>query len=340
MNARTFSDVLIEPQYSKIRSRRDIDLSTDLGKLHLDLPIISSNMRTITGPDMCSAMHQTHGWSILPRSNSPEKAAEQFEAACDKMPHSYKVLKPLHCRPGVSIGVKPIDREIAEKLYEVGARYFCIDVAHGHHILVKEQINWLRSKFNEEIFIIAGNVATHFGALFLADCGADAIKVGIGPGHVCTTRQKTGVGVPQLTALEEVFKVSLTHNNPFAIIADGGCSNVGDIAKALRYSDAVMLGNMLAGTIETPGKVHKNEHGQFYKSYGGEASGEHKEKNEYVEGIFKQVPFRGHVEYILKEIKEGLQSAFSYVGAKDLYDFHLNCEFIDISNGGQKESKL
>ena len=157
---------------------------------------------------------------------------------------------------------------------------------------------------------------------------------------VCLTRKNTGVGVPQLYALEEVYRASCDTQYPASIIADGGISHVGDIAKALKYADAVMIGSMIAGTSETPSDVFRNVDDEFYKVYGGSASGENKGENRFVEGVIKTVKFKGHVKYILREIEQGLKSAFSYVGANNLKEFQTKCELIPISSGAQHESKV
>jgi len=148
------------------------------------------------------------------------------------------------------------------------------------------------------------------------------------------------VGVPQLHALQECYNANMTLKFPKTIIGDGGCSTVGDVAKALRYSDAVMLGSMLKGTTETPGTVYIDETGFHYKYYGGSASAETKGKNEFVEGLHKRVPFVGKVKYILERIEHGLQSAFSYCNATNRKEYKNNCEFVHISEGGRAESKL
>lgn len=156
----------------------------------------------------------------------------------------------------------------------------------------------------------------------------------------CITRQRTGVGVPQLYALEQVYNASLSQKKPIPFIADGGISLVGDVAKALKFADAVMMGSIFSGTSETPGHVFENEHGEMYKTYGGSASGENKGENKFVEGVVKTVRFKGKVKYIIRKIKEGLQGACSYVGANNLAEFKENCEFVFLSSGSQKESKL
>jgi len=161
----------------------------------------------------------------------------------------------------------------------------------------------------------------------------------------CLTRKNTGIGVPQLYALEsireEFFKQGI---KDVKIIADGGMSSIGDIAKSMKFSDAIMTGSMLAGTTETPGEVFTNEHGDFYKVYAGSASGESKvsngNANEFVEGVVKTVPFRGHVKHVLKHIRQGLQSAYSYVGAKTTPEFQKKCDLGEMTAGGKRESKI
>lgn len=331
MNAYTFSDVLIEPKYSEITSRANVNIGTRVGIIDLTLPIISANMKTITGPNMAIEMATNGGLGILHRFNTIDEAVKDF----NEVDKSFSV--------GVSIGVQDADKERFDKLYEVGARTFCIDVAHGHHILVKNMLTWIRSNIHTEcISIIAGNVATSHGALDMIEWGANVVKVGIGPGSVCQTRQRTGVGVPQLYALEQIyhaFKTNVAANHAH-IIADGGIVTVGDIAKALKYADAVMIGSMIAGTSETPGKVFRDASGQFYKVYGGSASAENKGDNKFVEGMMKTIPFKAKVKYILREISDGLKSSFSYVGANNIKEFKENCSFLFITDGASRESKF
>lgn len=381
MNAYTYNDVLIEPQYSEVLSRTDVDLSTDIGNVHLRLPVISSNMRTITGPKMASTIAACGGMGLLHRFCTIDENIQMFQDAKAGL-FKPEMLRP-HLSPeelikkwapvlenktngdpktailiesqerwiydpiGVSIGVKEEDKERFEKLYEAGARIFCIDVAHGHHIHVKKMLHWINNEIalwdrslRGQLCIIAGNIATADGYKDIQDWGADAVKVGLGPSPVCRTRYNTGVGVPQLYALEMVYKASTLYPNPISIIADGGITHVGDISKALKYADAVMVGSMIAGTSETPGNVFRNEDGDFYKVYGGSASGENKGSNHFVEGVIKPVKFKGKVKYIFHEIEQGLQSAFSYVGADNLAKYQQKCKFVHISGGAQGESKI
>jgi len=241
---------------------------------------------------------------------------------------------------GVSIGVnKEKDLKRFCALQDVGAKLFTIDVAHGHHILVYEMLQLINEHRGKNTVIIAGNVATIEGAYCLKQWGADIIKIGIGPGLACTTRKKTGVGVPQLRALRDIRK---SFPN-IKLIADGGIRNDGDIAKALKYADAVMVGSYVAGTTETPGPVFQTVDGAFYKVYRGSASAESKSKGNNVrnvEGIAMEVPFRGEVEYILRTTRENLQSAFSYSGCSRLAEFQQRAILTAINATAQRESKL
>ena len=350
----TFSDVMFKPRYSKIRSRSNVELESDMKGFGLRVPVISSNMRDITGPKMVLAMAEAGGLGILHRFGSVDDSVRDYKQACKLLYEEYympqkiskKGVQEIIARGiGVSIGVKKIDRQRFNRLFDAGARIFCIDVAHGHHILVKEMIQWIRKNESlhkqwQKVYIIAGNVATPEGATDLIAWGANCVKVGIGPGEVCVTRKNTGAGVPQLSALQTIREAC----PDIIMIADGGIKSTGDIAKALKYANAVMIGNFIAGTSETPGNVYQNAEEQFYKTYGGSASGERKVSNgqehAFVEGVIKTVPFRGHVRYILRKIRENLQSSFSYSGVDNLKDFQRYAELIEISGGGQRESKI
>jgi IMP dehydrogenase len=239
MKALSFDDVSLVPRYNNIPSRKDVDTSVQLGKLRLKIPILSANMDTITGPSMASAMSRLGGVGVLHRfCDIAENVAMYDEATCSS-PTAEAI---------VSLGVNEgLDRFGA--LYEHGARYFCIDVAHGHSQSVGRMITSIKEAAND-VFVIAGNVCEATGAAYLVDKGADAIKIGIGPGSVCSTRVKTGFGVPQFTAIRDCNRI-----NTF-IIADGGIRTPGDAVKAfVAGADMIMIGGMLAGTNETPGEL-------------------------------------------------------------------------------------
>lgn len=350
----SFNEIFISPQYSDIESRENIDTSSLLGPLKLELPIISANMPSITGVDMAVKLSEYGCLGILPRFDTIENAVTDFDCA-------YREIENLGFKSpvGVSVGVQSHDKERFKALHEAGARLFCIDVAHGDHILVKNMLEWIRNIYGEydsqecwdgkdliiQPIVIAGNVASYSGLVNLKNWGADVVKVGIGPGEVCQTRRNTGVGVPQFGVLEEIHERCLAYGTTLPpIISDGGVKFTGDISKALIFSDAVMLGKMIAGTVETPGCVYEDENGSFYKKFGGSASGENKVahggRNKFVEGHMTNVPFRGKVQYILNKIKEGLQSAMSYTGSRNIAEYKENVIYGTMSSGGMSESKL
>jgi len=246
---------------------------------------------------------------------------------------------------GAAIGIKGDFLERAQELVRVGVDILVVDVAHGHLEKTLKAVKTLKSKF-PEIPLIAGNVATPEGVRDLFSAGADVVKVGIGPGSSCSTRIVTGVGVPQLGAL-----LWIKERYPkIPIISDGGCKNSGDIVKALAAgAHAVMLGNMLAGTDEAPGKVMV-VNGKRVKVFRGMSSSfayerklkETNEKAEYIpvsEGAeFGLVPYKGSVSEVLENIEKGLRSGFSYCGARNLKELWKKAEFVEISLGGLKES--
>jgi len=338
----SFNQVSIVEQLSEEPSRRFISYSADMGKFVMGLPVISSNMPQITEENMVACMYMNGGRGILHRFCSIERNVEMYKESMERLATDdiYAV--------GVSIGVSTKDKDRFLNLYEVGARLFCIDVAHGHHLLVKDMIEWVKEQA-DDIYLIAGNVAREEGARDLAKWGADAIKVGIGPGSVCSTRKNTGVGTPQFSAIQN-SKKGLKDYPDVKIIADGGIKNAGDVPKAIAAgADVVMVGAVLAGTTETPGKVYPSPdtdlwNRTYYKVYGGSASGENKVSNgkehKFVEGIMKTVPFKGKAKYILDEIVDGLQSCFSYTGAKDMATFKKKVKFEIMEASGIAESKL
>ncbi|MEM3875808.1 MAG: IMP dehydrogenase [Candidatus Micrarchaeaceae archaeon] len=247
---------------------------------------------------------------------------------------------------GAAVGIKSDAIERIEKLYDAEADAVVIDIAHGHSIQAINLIQKIKKDF--DIDIIAGNVATKQGTLDLIKAGADAIKVGIGPGHVCTTRLVTGAGVPQLTAISWAYSIAKDYDVP--IIADGGINNSGDIVKALASgASSVMIGKLFAGTDETPGStIIKN--GKKYKFYRGMSSISANSKKLSVdmsgeisidtigEGKESFVPYVGSVKEIIVQLVGGIKSGFSYCGSKNLEQLRRNAEFIILSKGAQKES--
>jgi IMP dehydrogenase len=235
-----------------------------------------------------------------------------------------------------AIGANGDYLERARELVKNGANVILIDVAHGHHSFVKDALEQLKKHMPSHVDIIAGNIATRQGAIDLINWGADALRVGIGGGSLCTTRIKTGFGVPNVTSLTEIAEVS---NVP--IIACGGIKSSGDIAKALAVgASSVILGSLLAGTKEAPGAIIEKQNG-LYKRYRGAASLEtkitHGQATRNVEGESTVIPFKGGVKFIVDGLLDGLKSALSYAGARNLTEFHP--DYIVVSQAGVNEAR-
>jgi IMP dehydrogenase len=284
-------------------------------------------------------------WDGYSRSNPPTKEdwkdlKDRFFWA-DSMIRDEKAWKkkPL-C---AAIGVTGDYLERAKELVLNGCNVILIDVAHGHHKFVGEAIEEIKSKIsNTEV--IAGSIATGDGAKFLCEKGADAIRVGVGNGSLCETRIRTGVGIPQVSALIDCVTVADSYDVP--IIADGGIRNVGDVCKGLGCgADTIMVGSLLSGTKESPGSIEKkgqwpNE--QLFKKYRGSASLDSKldrgeDKN--VEGNHKVIPYKGKVKRIINDIRDGISSSCSYVGASNLEEFRSLVEFVEVTRAGQVEAQ-
>lgn len=331
----TFSDILIRPQYSEIESRHNIDISSNMGKFKLDLPVISSNMPQITGWKMAVEMHKNGGLGILHRFMSIDDNVSEYKMAISNIDGNRLAV-------GISIGVKDEEKKRFEKLYEAGARIVTVDIASGHCKLMKEMIKWLKS--NNDIVIIAGNVATPEAVIDLQEWGADIAKAGIGGGKVCRTRSNAGVGVCQLQAIMDISKATR-----IPIISDGAIKTSGDIAKALIFSDAVMVGSVLAGCSETPGPAFAEPgtdltNRTYYKLFGGNASQENKVANNqsgrFSEGEMIKVPFKGHCKYLLREISDGVRSCLSYCNSRNLSEYRQKVKYSIVTSSGQKESKF
>jgi len=230
--------------------------------------------------------------------------------------------------------------ERAKELVLNGCNVLLIDVAHGHHKNVGDAIEKIKSEISN-VEVIAGNVATGDGVRFIVEAGADAVRVGIGNGSLCETRIRTGVGLPQVTALIDVCSVADDWDIP--VIADGGIRNVGDVVKGLGCgADSIMVGSLLSGTKESPGQIEKqgewpNE--KLFKKYRGSASRDSKGNDKNVEGNHKVIPYKGKVYRLLSDIKDGIRSGFSYVGANNLSEFHGKVEFVEVTSAGQIEAR-
>jgi len=335
----TFDDVLICPKFSHVASRKDVDLSGylwDAGQTKL--PIISANMDTITGPEMAFTMAENGAVGCLHRFWSIEENIKAFQESV--YPNMY---------PMVSIGLGRGELERAEALYKAGAKILVVDVAHGAQMGVVSQVAELQRLLKDNVWVIVGNFASSQSIKdFKHHLGMDYVsgwKIGVGPGSACTTRIKTGVGIPQLSAILDCAK-----NIPGeAIIADGGIRTPGDVAKALGAgADLVMLGGMLAGTTETPGQTIYPESldGKScpVKRYRGSASKESYQIQgkdagwRTAEGESFLVPCKGSIEEVLREIEGGLRSSLTYVGASNLEEFKQKVEFVKVSSSTIKEN--
>ena len=254
--ALTYDDVLLVPQYSDIRSREEVNISTQLGdNLGLSFPVIASPMDTVTGKETAEAMGRFGGTAVIHRYNTIREQVDIVQTIAES---STKMIV------GGAVGVTDDFIERASALFMCGADFICIDVAHGHSILMKEALEKLRNRFPDDFHIMAGNVATLRGFNDLADWGANSIRCNIGGGSICTTRIQTGHGVP---GLETIFQCAKSDRNA-KIIADGGIKNSGDIVKALAAgADAVMLGSLLAGTDESPGDLFTDGNGQIGRAH-------------------------------------------------------------------------
>jgi IMP dehydrogenase len=327
-SAFTFDDVLLVPSYNHYESRRLVDTSMKdkTGKLELGFPLMTSNMDTITESAMANFIASKGGIGVLHRFLSVERNIEEFKKCT-----SPKVF--------VSIGCSEKDLERAEALHSAGARYFCIDVAHAHAKYVGATIKRLRELL-PDVCILAGNVATYAGADYLASCGADIIKVGIGGGSVCSTRIKTGFGVPMLTSIQECARVDRS------IVADGGIRTAGDIVKALAFgADFVMIGGMLSGTRPTPGPVVTLPDGTRMKEYRGMASREAQEdfmggmpEWKTAEGVATHVPYREDEEAIIADLIGGLRSGLTYGGAATIRELQRKLDYRIVSESSRIES--
>lgn len=331
-----FDDVLLVPQYSEVGSRSQVDLTVRIGKLKFRNPIIPANMSSVIGEDMSLQVIDSGGLAILHRFMPIE---EQLDI-CKKMIFLQHVKKF-----AISLGVKEQDVVNFHKFYDLGIRIFCIDIAHGNSIHCTAMIQALKLAY-PDITLIAGNVATGDGARRLWEAGADVVKVGVGPGSLCTTRIETGNGVPQLTALMNVQKVQQEllardratrypnqDQRPYPFIADGGIKNAGDVVKALCFADMVMVGNLFAGCVEAPGEIHYFN-GVPHKEYRGSST----HKTNHIEGVAAWVPCVGTYENVLTKLLEGVKSGCSYQGVSSLIELKDSPTFIRITQAGLVES--
>ena len=341
--ALSFNDVLLVPRHTAVFSRLDVDLSTTIAGLTLEIPIVAANMSSVCETEMARALGRIGGLGIIHRMCSVEdeqRMVRQVDAP-EAAPQGHDRKRPL---VGFSIGVGPDWRERMEAC-RPHAQIACLDVAHADSSRVFELLGCYFTDFRDYPLII-GNIATADAARRLKQAIPEryhettAFKVGIGGGSLCTTRIKTGFGVPTLQSVADVREV--TGGIPH-IIADGGISSSGDIVKSLvAGASAVMLGNLLAGTEEAPGELIRGEHGILMKQYRGSASFSDKQKRgeetRNVEGESTLVPYRGKVADVISDLLDGIRSGLSYGGSASIPELQDNVEFAEITTHGYRES--
>ena len=339
--ALTFDDVLLLPKYSNILPSNTNIFLQFTKKISLKVPFISSAMDTVTESKMAMAIAREGGLGIIHRNLSIKD--QSFEV---------KKVKKKNLVVGAAIGTNKEDLERARSLIDNGIDIIIIDTAHGHSQKVLKILSKLK-KIVKNIPICVGNIATGEAAKKLYNSGADIIKVGIGPGSICTTRMVAGIGVPQISAIMDVKKA--LNKKKVKIISDGGIKFSGDIAKALAAgADAIMMGSIFAGTDESPGKKFKFK-GKIYKQYRGMGSigamsagsanryfqNNFKDKSKFVpEGVEGRVEYKGKVSKIIYQLQGGLRSSMGYIGAKNLNEINKKAKFIKITKAGFYESMV
>tara|TARA_Y100000816_G_scaffold276762_1_gene246272 strand:+ start:22 stop:1101 length:1080 start_codon:yes stop_codon:yes gene_type:complete len=339
--ALTFDDVLLLPQYSSIvPAKTNINVSLS-DSINLKIPFLSSAMDTVTESKMAIAIAKNGGIGVIHRNLDIKKQCNEI-----------KKVKRIRLKVGAAIGTSQVELTRAKYLIDFGVDMIVIDTAHGHSKNVLEMLNKIK-KFSKKITICVGNIATGDAAKLLYNSGADILKVGIGPGSICTTRIVAGIGVPQITALLNVKKAM--NKKKIKIISDGGIKFSGDIIKAIAAgADAIMMGSIFAGTDESPGKIFKINN-KFYKLYrgmgsiGAMSSGSseryfqknYKDKSKFVpEGVESRVHYKGKVSTIIYQLQGGLRSSMGYIGAQKLEEVRKKSKFIKITKAGFYESMV
>lgn len=336
----TYDDVLLVPQYSEVLPR-DVDITTRLTKkIILNTPIMSAAMDTVTESSMAIAMAQAGGIGIIHKNMSIDKQVSEVKKVKDKN----------NLIVGAAVGVTADTLERVKKLVQNKVDVIVIDTAHGHSKGVIDMLKKVKKQF-PKLQVIVGNIVTGEAARDLVKAGADAVKVGVGPGSICTTRIIAGVGFPQFSAVYEVAQAIKGSGVP--IIADGGIRYAGDIPKALAVgASSVMAGSLFAGTEESPGEIITLDN-KKYKTYRGMGSVEAMQdgsKDRYFqdaedeikklvpEGVVAKVPFKGKLVDVMHQLVGGLRAGMGYCGAKDIFTLQKKAQFVKISASGIAES--
>lgn len=335
----TFDDVLLVPSYSEVVPT-EVDTTGFFTKsIKLKEPVISSAMDTVTESKMAIALGKMGALGVIHKNLSIEKQSSEVAIA-----------KKAGVIVAAAIGATGDYFERAESLVKAGVDALVVDTAHGHSKRVIEAVKKIKRSL--KVQVVAGNVATFEGAKALIAAGVDAVKVGIGPGSICTTRMVSGCGVPQIYAIQEAVRAARTKKIP--VIADGGIKYSGDITKAIAAgASCVMIGSLFAGTEEAPGEVFE-EHGRQYKSYRGmgslgamnEGSKDRYGQEKVVggklvpEGVEARVPYKGSVVNIIEQLTGGLRSGMGYCGAKNISELQKTAKFVRITGAGLRESHV
>jgi len=340
--ALTFDDVTLSPKYSEILPS-EVDTSIKLTEnLKLKIPLLSSAMDTVTESKMAIAIAKAGGLGIIHRNLNIRNQILEIEKV-----KKHKLLV------GAAVGAGPNEFKRAEAILKKNIDMIVVDTAHGHTKKVSEIIKFIKKKKNKRTTLCAGNIATPEAAKFLLKLGVDIIKVGIGPGSICTTRLVAGIGVPQLSAILNIR--NSIKNKKVKIISDGGIKYSGDLAKAFAAgADAVMIGSLFAGTDETPGKLIK-KNGKLFKSFRGMGSvgamnkgsadryfqSKQKDTSKYVpEGVEGFAKYKGKVSVIIYKLIGGLRSSMGYLGSKQIKNLREKPKFVKITKAGFYESMV
>ena len=316
-----YDNILLLPRRCVVKSRRECDASVQFGPRRFRLPVVPANMRTVVNEKICQQLARDGYFYVFHRFDVDALTFARH-------------MRDQGLFVSLSVGVQPADQKLVEELAATGlkADYLTIDIAHGHADSVKEMIRHIKTHL-PDCFVIAGNVGTPEGVASLERWGADATKVGIGPGKVCITRMKTGFGTGgwQLSAVKWCARVATR-----PIVADGGIREHGDIAKSVRFGAAmVMVGSLFAGHEESPGPTVEVD-GERFKEYFGSASEHNKEHRSFIEGKRILEPIKGHLADTLREMEEDLQSAISYAGGRQLEDL-LRVNYVILGHDNQSE---
>lgn len=337
--ALSYDDVLLVPQYSTINSRNDISLKTKISpRITLDIPLISANMSDVTDSKMAIALGKLGGLGVIPRFMPIDLQADEVEKV--------KLEKVL---VGAAVGARNGIVDRASALVKAGVDILFIDVAHGHMQKNLEATTKLKQMFGKSVDIVSGNTATYEATDAIFKAGADCVKVGVGPGSICTTRIETGSGVPQITAILESTKAARIHKK--FLIADGGIKTSGDVVKALAAgASAVMAGSIFASCDESPGKIIKFK-GKKYKVYNASTSLAEKKKHsifnrneieshyvKQIEGVESIVPYKGCLSDLIEKYSANIRSGFSYSGAIDIISLWKNAKFVRVTPMGKLEN--